>query len=260
MSESSAPRAVTEGAVLYEQRGPILLITLNRPDALNAVNPDIADGMSRAVAHLDGDSELRVGVLTGAGRAFCAGMDLKAYSRGENIDKFMTFLVHGSRKPIIAAIEGLAFAGGLEIALSCDIIVAARDAQLGIPETKVGLFAAGGGLMRLSKRVGYSKSMEMAMTGEPISGEEAKSLGLASRAVEKGTAVDEALSIAERIAMNAPLAVVASKQLIQAAGRLTEDEYWTVQESIVTSVFASNDATEGPVAFAEKRRPKWTGT
>ena len=249
-----------DGAVLGSVLGHVFVITLNRPEAMNAINAGISNGLHEAVEHLDAESGLHVGVLTGAGRGFCAGMDLKAFSRGENIGPFMEFVRHGARKPLVAAVEGFALAGGLEMALSCDLIVAAKGAKLGIPEAKVGLFAAGGGVMRLPSRVGFSKAMEMAMTGDPILAEEGVELGFVSRVAEVGGALEAALELATSIAKNAPLAVAASKQLVRASMGLTEEEFLTLQAPLQASVFTSNDAREGPKAFAEKRPPEWTGS
>jgi enoyl-CoA hydratase len=247
-------------AVLIEQRERVLLITLNRPEARNAINGALSQGLMDAVTRLDDDPGLTVGVLTGAGQGFSAGMDLKAFAKGEDIGPMMTFVRHGAKKPLIAAVEGFALAGGLELALSCDLIVAAAGARFGIPEVGVGLFAAGGGVLRLPGRVGYSKAMEMAITGDPISAEEAAESGLVARLADRGGAVDAALRLAERVAKNAPLAVAASKDLVKATQGLTEDEFWAVQLPWQASIFTSNDAKEGPRAFAEKRPPQWSGT
>jgi enoyl-CoA hydratase len=255
MTDDTAP----PDAVLTEQHGRVLLITLNRPDAMNAINGALANGLWNAVQRLNDDPGLTAGVLTGAGRGFSAGMDLKAFARGEDIGPMMTFIQNGSKKPLIGAIEGFALAGGLELALSCDLLVAAKGVKLGIPEVGVGLFAAGGGLLRLPARVGYGKAMEMAITGDPITAEEGLAFGLIARLTEKGEAVAAAMTLAERIARNAPLAVAASKQLVKATLGATEAEFWKVQETHM-GVFVSNDAKEGPKAFAEKRPPEWTGS
>lgn len=247
-------------AVLTEQRGRVLLITLNRPDQMNSINGALSHGLWAAVQRLDSDPGLTAGVLTGAGRGFSAGMDLKAFARGEDIGPMMKFVLEGSKKPLIGAIEGFALAGGLELALSCDLLVAAEGAKLGIPEVAVGLFAAGGGLVRLPSRVGFGRAMEMAITGDPILAEEANKLGLVARVAPKGTAVDVALELAQRVAKNAPLAVAASKQLIRAAIGITETEFMAIQEPLQRTVFTSNDAKEGPKAFAEKRAPEWSGS
>ena len=247
-------------AVLVEQRDRVLLITLNRPDARNAINGDLARGLWAAVEQLNGDAGLTAGVLTGAGRGFSAGMDLKAFARGQDMGPMMKFIQNGSEKPLIGAIEGFALAGGLELALSCDLLVAARGARLGIPEVGVGLFAAAGGLLRLPSRVGYGKAMEMAITGDPITAEDGFEFGLIARLADEGSAVDVAMELATRVAKNAPLAVAASKQLVKATQGVTEAEFWTLQGTLQMSVFTSNDAKEGPRAFAEKRPPEWTGS
>lgn len=245
--------------VLTERRGRVLLITLNRPEAMNAVNTALAQALLAAVAELDSDPELTCGVLTGTGRGFSAGMDLKAFAAGEPPVGFDTFIRDGADKPLIAAVEGFALAGGLELALGCDLIVAADNVRLGIPEAGVGLFAAGGGLVRLPHRIPYSVAMRMALTAEPISAQEGKEVGLVAEVAPEGGALDAALAIAERIAQNAPLAVAASKQLVQMAVGLSETEFWAAQRPFERQVFASDDAKEGPRAFAEKRSPNWTG-
>ena len=249
-----------ESAVLTERRGPVMGITLNRPEAMNAINGALSEGLWSAVQELDSDSGLTAGVVTGAGKGFCSGMDLKAFSRGEDIGPMLEFVQNGAAKPLVGAIEGFALAGGLELALSCDLLVAARGAKLGIPEVGVGLFAAGAGLFRLPGRVGYGTAMEMAITGDPITAEEAADHGLVSRLTEPGEALSAALVLAERIARNAPLAVAASKQLIRATQGATEEELWKIQRPHMATVWKSGDAKEGPRAFAEKRPPEWTGT
>lgn len=247
-------------AILTERRGRVLVITMNRPEAKNAINGDLANGLWAAVEELNTDPGLTAGVLTGAGGAFCSGMDLKAFAKGEDIGPIQQFFGNGAEKPLIGAIEGFALAGGLEIALSCDLLVAAEGAKLGIPEVKVGLFAAGMGVMRLPSRVGYGKAMEMALTGDPISAEDGHAYGLISKLAEPGTAVDVAIELAERIAKNAPLGVAASKKIIRATQGNTEEELAAIQAEMYIPVFTSNDAKEGPAAFAEKREPNWTGT
>jgi len=249
-----------ESAVLTERRGRVMVITLNRPEAMNAINGALSEGLRSAVQDLDSDSELTAGVVTGAGKGFCSGMDLKAFSRGEDIGPMLEFVQNGAAKPLVGAIEGFALAGGLELALSCDLLVAARGAKLGIPEVGVGLFAAGAGLFRLPGRVGYGTAMEMAITGDPITAEQAADHGLVSRLTEPGDALGEALALAERIARNAPLAVAASKQVVRATQGATEEELWKIQRPHMATVWKSNDAKEGPRAFAEKRPPEWTGT
>ena len=247
-------------AVLTEQRDRVLVITLNRPEAMNAINAALADGLLAAVRRLDDDPDLTAGVLTGNGKGFCSGMDLKAFARGESIGAATRFFRDGAQKPLVAAIEGFALAGGLELALSCDLLVAARGVKLGIPEVKVGLFAAGGGVMKLPSRVGYGKAMEMAVTGDPITAEEAHTYGLVTALAEPGEALAGAIELAERIAANAPLGVAASKRMIRATQGATDDELWALQGELAGPVFTSNDAKEGPAAFAEKRPPNWSGT
>lgn len=250
-----------EEAVLVERRDRVMIITLNRPEAMNAINGALSHGLLNAVQALDADDSLTAGIITGKGRGFCAGMDLKAFARGEDIGPLSTFIRAGSSKPLIAAIEGFALAGGCEIALTCDLLVAAKGAKIGIREVKVGLFAAAGGVFRLPARVGYSRAMEMAITGEPITAEAAMEAGMLSELTEPGGALEAALAWAERIAVNAPLAVAASKQLVRAAAQGHDEEtLWKMQEPLQRKVFTSNDAKEGPVAFAEKREPNWTGT
>ncbi|WP_332642213.1 crotonase/enoyl-CoA hydratase family protein [Aeromicrobium sp.] len=246
-------------AVLTERRGRVLLITLNRPEALNAVNTELANGLAAAVELLDSDPDLTVGILTGSGRGFCSGMDLKAFAAEGPPKGFETFLSEGSEKPLIAAIEGFALAGGLEIALICDLLVAAKGSKFGIPETRVGLFAAGGALFRLPNRVPFGVAMELALTADSISAETASGYGLISRLAEPGTAVDVAFELAERIAKNGPLGVRASKQLIRRSIGISEAEAWKLQDDYAPGVFESEDAVEGPKAFAEKRPPVWAG-
>lgn len=246
--------------VLTERRERVLLITLNRPDARNAINTALTRALTAAIDELDTDEGLTAGVLTGAGRGFSAGMDLKAFATEGPPKGFDEFLRNGAKKPMIAAIEGFAVAGGLEIALTCDLLVAAKGVKLGIPEVGVGLFAGGGALMRLPRLVPYGVAMEMALTGDPISAEKALEYGLVARVTEPGKAVDEAIALATRIARNAPLSVAASKQLIVDSFGRTEEEFWKHQTPLMKKVFASDDAREGPRSFTEKRAPKWTGS
>ncbi len=243
--------------VLSEVRGRVLLITLNRPDARNAVNSALAQSLLAAVERLDEDKRLTAGVLTGAGRGFCSGMDLKAFAKDGFPRGFEQLLKRESAKPLIAAIEGFALAGGLEVALTCDLLVAARGAKLGIPEVSVGLFAAGGALLRLPRYLPYGVAMEMALTAQPILAEQAHDYGLVSRLCEPGEAVDRALELAERIAKNAPLAVAVSKRLVRATQGRTDEEFWELQKPLGAKVLGSKDAMEGPLAFVQKRAPNW---
>ncbi|HWX88399.1 MAG TPA: crotonase/enoyl-CoA hydratase family protein [Solirubrobacteraceae bacterium] len=262
-SPDEAPVLTEEAPVLTEHREGVLLITLNRPDARNAVNLAVAQGIAAALDELDGDASLSVGVLTGAGKGFCAGMDLKAFITGERPwvgDRgFAGIVRRGPVKPLIAAIEGFAVAGGLEMALACDLIVAARGAKLGIPEVKRSLVAAGGALLRLPRSLPYNVAMELALTGEPILAERACELGLVNRLAEPGAAVEVALALASDIAVNAPLALAASKRILQGQWDWSSEEMWEAQSAISDPVFTSEDAREGATAFAEKRPPVWRG-
>jgi len=249
--------------VLTERRDGVLLITLNRPDARNAVNVALAEGVAAALDTLDGEADLRAGVLTGAGKGFSAGMDLKAFLAGERAwigDRgFAGIVQRGSRKPLIAAIEGFALAGGLEIALACDLIVAARDARLGVPEVKRSLVASAGALRRLPQRLPYGVAMELALTGDPIDAERAYALGLVNRLAEPGGAVQAALELADAIAKNGPLALEATKATLQQQFDWTEQEFWQRQGELAEPVMRSEDAREGAAAFSEKREPVWQG-
>jgi enoyl-CoA hydratase len=249
--------------VLVERDGRIQIITLNRPDARNAVNRALAEGIAAALDELDADDGLSVGVLTGAGGGFCAGMDLKAFVKGETPyvgDRgFAGIAQRSSRKPLIAAIEGFAVAGGLEVALACDLIVAGRSAKLGIPEVKRSLVAAGGALLRLPRRIPEGAAMELALTGDPITAERGHELGLVNRLADDGSALDAALELARTIAKNGPLALAATKKVMQERHAWPEEEFWQRQGEITGPVFTSEDAKEGATAFSEKREPEWKG-
>jgi enoyl-CoA hydratase len=250
-------------AVLTERRGRTLVITLNRPDARNAVNAALAHGVAAGLDELDGDDGLSVGIVTGAGKGFCAGMDLKAFVAGESPyvegRGFAGIAQRAADKPVIAGIEGFAVAGGLEVALACDLIVAAKGAKLGIPEAKRSLVAAGGALLRLPRRIPYHVAMELALTGDPISAERGAELGLVNRVAEPGGALDAALELADEIAKNGPLALIASKRILVEEPGWSEEEKWQKQGEISGPVFGSEDAREGATAFAEKREPQWKG-
>jgi enoyl-CoA hydratase len=252
-----------EQAVLTERRGRVLLITINRPDQRNAINGAVANGIAAALDELDGEGELSVGVLTGAGKGFSAGMDLKAFVAGESPyvgDRgFAGITQRAAAKPLIAAVEGFAVAGGLEVALSCDLIVAARGARLGIPEVKRSLVAAGGALLRLPRVLPRTIALELALTGDPIDAERAHQLGLVNRLADPGQAVDAALELAEAIAPNGPLALAATKRVLTESVDWPESEFFARQGEIAGPVMASEDAREGAKAFAEKRAPVWQG-
>jgi enoyl-CoA hydratase/carnithine racemase len=237
----------------------VFVITLNRPEAKNSIDSDLSLGVLDALATLDAGDDLRVGVLTGAGGTFCAGMDLKAFAASGLPEKIDDVFRNGCRKPLVAAIEGLAVGGGLELALIADLLVAARDARLGSPEVKFGLFPGGGALLRLPRHLPQSIVTELALTGEPLSAEAAFAHGLVVRLCEPGHALDTALELARAIARNAPLGVGAALRLLRVAPGRTEEELWTEQHRLVDAVFHSEDAREGARAFAEKRPPQWSG-
>jgi enoyl-CoA hydratase/carnithine racemase len=254
---------MNEQPLLSERRDRVLLIRLNRPDARNAVNLAMAEAMVAALDELDSDDGLSLGVITGEGRGFSSGMDLKAFATGERPwagDRgFAGIVQKPPEKPLIAAIEGFAVAGGLEIALACDLIVAARGARLGIPEAKRGLVAAGGALRQLPRRLPAAIAMELALTGETITAERAVELGLVNRLADPGKALEAALELADRVAANAPLALRASKTVLHRQWSWDDQTFWGEQGEIVGPVFASEDAIEGATAFNEKRAPKWRG-
>ena len=251
------------GPLLTERRGRVLLITINRPDQRNAVNAAVAAGIAGALDELDADAGLSVGVLFGVGKGFCAGMDLKAFVTGERpfIEGrgFAGITQRAAEKPLIAAVEGFALAGGLEVALACDLIVAARGARLGIPEVKRGLVAAGGGLLRLPRALPRNVAMEMALTGDPIDAERAHELGLVNRLTEPGEALSAALELAETIAANGPLALAATKRILVQSPDWPDSEFFERQQPFRDSAFDSEDAREGATAFAERRAPEWKG-
>src|SRR5437588_1382228 len=243
--------------VVTERRERILLITINRPDQRNAVNAAVASGIAAALDQLDADPGLSLGVLTGAGKGFCAGMDLNAFLAGEipyaDDRGFAGITQRGSSKPLIAAVEGFAVAGGLEVALACDLIVAARGAKLGIPEVKRSLVAAGGGLLRLPRVLPRNVAMELALTGDPLDAERGYEHGLVNRLAEPGRALKDAIALAQAIAANGPLALAATKRIMTEAADWPDAEFFARQGDITGPVMASEDAREGARAFAEKR-------
>ena len=250
--------------VRVERRGAVQVITIDRPEVRNAVNVAVARGIAAALDELDGSAELRVAVITGAGDGFSSGMDLKAFvASGERpyVDGrgFAGICERGADKPLIVAIEGFAIAGGLEISLACDLIVAARGALMGIPETKRGLAAGGGGLWRLPRRLPPNVAAEMAFTGDPIVAERAHELGLVNVLCEPGEALDTAVALAQRIAANGPLALAASKRVLAGQQDWSTETVWDRQREIIEPVARSRDAREGSIAFTEKRQPQWRG-
>jgi enoyl-CoA hydratase len=249
--------------VLVTRHGAVQVITINRPHAKNALDLAVATGVRDAVDELDASAQLRAAVLTGAGGTFSAGMDLKAFLRGES----PAFPGRGlcgitqtpPRKPLIAAVEGWALAGGFELLLACDLVVAARTARFGVPEVKRSLVAAGGAALLLSRRIPQAIALEMLLTGDPIPASRAAEIGLVNTLVEEGGAVDAAVELASRIAANGPLAVMATKQIARSGADWAATEGWEQQAKIIAPVFGSDDAREGATAFAEKRAPVWKG-
>ena len=252
-----------DGKVLVERRGAVQVITINRPEARNALDAAVARGVAAAVDELDASDELRAAVLTGAGGTFSAGMDLKAFLRGESPAiagrGLCGITITPPRKPLIAAVEGWALAGGFELVLACDLVVAARSAAFGVPEVKRSLVAAGGGALLLPQRVPRAVALELLLTGDPIDAERAHAVGLVNRVVAEGGALDAAVELAAAIAANGPLAVAATKEIVRSAPSWSADEAWSRQEQITRPVFVSEDAREGSTAFAERRAPVWKG-
>jgi enoyl-CoA hydratase len=253
--------------LLRERQGHIEILTINRPEARNAINGAVSLALAAAFDELEADDDAWVVILTGSGdKAFSAGMDLKAFAAGEAGDimggngGFAGITQRDFPKPLIAAVNGSALAGGCEIMLACDLVVAVESAKFGIPEVKRGLFAAGGGLIRLPKRIPPAVALELALTGDPIDAERALALGLVNRVVPADRLLEEALALAGTIADNAPLAVRASKKVMKLAVEVSDAEGWEINNAEVGGVFGSADAMEGPIAFAEKRKPNWSGT
>ena len=256
MSPVSTEEA-TEPEVLVEQRGRILIITINRPKAKNAVNSAVAHGLADAVDKLDGDPGLSVGIVTGAGGTFCAGMDLKAFARGEVPiveGRGMGFTERGPVKPLIAAVEGYALAGGTELALATDLIVASKDASFGIPEVKRGLVAGGGGLIRLPRAIPRAVAMQMLLTGDPIGASQAAALGLVGEVVPHGQARTRALGVAGRIAANPTGAVQATKRLVTETETLALAQAFRAQRATIDEIFISEEARAGTARFVADPR------
>lgn len=250
------------GAVLIRRVGPVLEVTLNRPEVRNAIDDALSHGVADALALLDQDDDLRVAVLTGAGSTFCSGMDLRAWEgrpAHESTAALDRLVRHGARKPVIAAIEGFAVGGGLELALACDLIVAARDARVGIPEVRRSLVPSGGALLRLPGRVPAPVAVEMALTGVMLSGERLHTLGLVSRLADHRGALTLAHELGVEIAACGPLAVVASKGLLASVAAGEADPAWERQAAVCSEVNTSDDAAEGIRAFLEKRPPRFRG-
>lgn len=261
--------ADTEPEVVLERRGAVLVVRINRPEARNALNPAVMAGVGNAIAEADSTTDIRAIVLTGTGdRAFCAGMDLRAFAGGglqptederRGMEIFGRFMSRGEcATPIIGAAQATALAGGFEVLLACDLIIAAEGAKVGLPEVKRGLFAAGGGVF-LSRRIPLAKALELTLTGDPIDVTEAAALGLVNKVVAADKVVDEAVALAERIAANGPLGVQATKRLVRMAAFQPAADVWTLHDELQAKVFSSEDAREGATAFVEKREPVWKG-
>ncbi|MBK6707937.1 MAG: crotonase/enoyl-CoA hydratase family protein [Sphingomonadales bacterium] len=257
-------------AVLVERQGHILIATINRPEARNAVNAAVHVGLGEALEQAENDPEIRVVILTGTGdQAFCAGADLKALSRGERLtpeDKaqrawgFAGVVQHPIGKPMIAAVNGFALGGGTELALACDLVVAADHAVFGLPEVKRGIYAAAGGAFRIAQQLPPKVAMEILLTGEPFSAQRALELGFANRVVPLDKLMETAIDLANRIAVNAPLSVQASKRIAMgiSEGAIASDaSFWEANNREGRVVMQSQDAKEGPLAFAQKRQPVW---
>ena len=254
---------MSQEAVRTEERDGVLVITIDRPEARNAINGAVARGIAAAMDRLDAEDDLRVGVLTGSGGFFSSGMDLKGFLSGD------VPIVEGRglgglteappRKPLVAAVEGYALAGGFELALACDLVVAAEGSRFGVPEVKRALVAAAGAALLLPQRIPQAIALELLLTGEPIGAARAAELGLVNRVVPDGAALDAAVELARTIAANGPLAVAVTKQIARSAPDWTLAEGWQQQAELIGPVFVSEDAQEGARAFAEKRAPVWKG-
>lgn len=270
MMNEEAGNAAGEPVVRVDRVDGVAVITLNRPRARNAVNAPLSLALGEALEDIDADPSLHVGVLTGAGPAFCAGADLKALAAGEPITAhghpdwgFAGLVQHEISKPLIAAVNGFALGGGTEILLACDLAVLSDNASVGFPEVRRGLFAAAGGLIRMPRQVPTKLVMELALTGEAMSAREALRWGLVNRVVPPERVMAEAMQLAHAIAANAPLAVRASKKMVHratATGAAWDDEVWRMQEAELTRILASGDAQEGTAAFVERRPPAWRGS
>ena len=252
-------------AVTSERRGHVEVLTIDRPEARNAINGDVTSAMGGFLDAAEHDDDCWVVMITGAGdKSFSAGMDLKAFASGQgagiiDANGFASVTRRKFPKPLIAAVNGTALAGGCEIMLSCDLVVAADHAVFGIPEVKRGLIAGAGGLIRLPRRIPRAIALELALTGEPIDAARALQIGLVNRVVPGASLMDEAMALAELIAENAPLAVRCSKKVMLESADLAEEQAWSLNDSTFSEIFTSADAMEGAVAFAEKRKPNWQG-
>lgn len=249
-----------------ERRGRVGIITINRPEARNAVSDEVSRGIEAALDEFEADDDVWAVVVTGKGSTFSAGADLKMVARGAGAEiatkrgGFGGITAREFPKPLIAAVNGPALAGGFEIVLRCDLVVAADDASFGLPEVKRGLFAAAGGPFRLARRIPLATATEIVLTGDPIDARRAHDLGLVNRLVPSERVLDEAIALADRIAENGPVAVRNSLKMLREAVDLTEAEAWPRSGELAVEVFATKDAIEGATAFTEKRAPRWTGS
>ncbi|MDE0929454.1 MAG: crotonase/enoyl-CoA hydratase family protein [Halioglobus sp.] len=250
--------------ILFEIVDEVLIATINRPKTKNAINGAVAERLSELREELDRRDDLRVAIITGADGTFCSGMDLKAFLNGEMevLQKrgIVSILEKPPRKPLIAAVEGFALAGGFELMITCDLVVAAENVVLGIPEVKRGLVAAGGGLLNLPRQIHKRHAKELALTGDNVSAQRAYEMGLVNMIVPAGETLGAAREMAAKICSNGPLAVAASKQIIDESYEWVAEEKWRQQAQVASSVFASDDAREGALAFTEKRPPRWSAT
>ncbi len=252
-------------SVRYDVDGRVATITLDRPEQRNAIDPSVAAALGEAVARFEADPEVWVAVLTGQGPNFCAGADLKALAAGRSAELrteaggFAGFVQYPRRKPVVAAVRGFALAGGTELVLACDLVVAATDTFFGLPEVTRGIVAAGGGLFRLPRAVPAARARELVLTGDRMSAQEALRWGMVNAVVEPGEVLGAARALADRICRNAPLAVRESLAIVRDAALLTDDDGWRRSSEAMDRIRASDDAREGPRAFAEKRPPVWTG-
>lgn len=256
---------VPDMSVDYEKRGPFAVIKINRPEARNAVNGAVAQGIEEAIDQIEADDSVWVGILTGEPPVFCAGADLKEINSGNAgglataKGGFAGIVQRERTKPIIAAVDGPALAGGTEIVLSCDLVVASSTATFGIPEVKRSLVAGAGGLFRLGRKIPLNIAMELTLTGDPIDAARAHHFGLVNRLVEPGQALDEAVALAEQICANAPVAVRESRKIVLEATNAPDDVGWKMSAHGMGVAMSSEDFSEGLTAFIEKRPPVWKG-
>ena len=256
---------VTGMAVDFEQRGPIAIIKINRPEARNAVNGAVAEGIEAAIDEIEAKDDIWIGIITGEPPVFCAGADLKEINSGKAASLatarggFAGVTQRERTKPLIAAVDGPALAGGTEIVLSCDLVVASTTATFGIPEVKRSLAAAAGGLFRLGRKLPFNLAMELTLTGDPIGAERAHHFGLVNVLTEPGQALEKALELAEQICANAPVAVRESRKIVLEATNAPDDVGWRMSAEGMAKAMQSEDFSEGLTAFIEKRPPQWKG-